>query len=405
MIAAPTDQEGILNGRDRLSGSMVAHDPFTAYRKRAITSPNVVIMGAIGSGKSSLIKTCFALRPLVFERRRVMVIDKKIKDGAGEYTDLVHRYGGEPFRMSQDGTGTRLNLMDPVIYRGAGEKAQLRLLRAVAEIARGGNEPLSTWELKALRMARAGAMREAEVDGRIPTLDDLVPRLGRMDPGTIAPDPLLHDLSPASLERLHQAGVELRFIFEDALLGELAGMFDGPTSDHVALTSPLQSFDVSSLPDDGPAVPMVVTVANAWLMGTLRHSPGWHTTFVGEEGWHLIEGGGGRFMRANTKLSRSLGLSNVISLHRPGDVPLDSPGMSLLTEAQTIYLYRQDRSIDLDTVISLYDLAESNRDVLKRLGTGEHLLKIGHRREIQVQHLLSDMEAQLIDTNEAMIFN
>lgn len=384
---------------------MVAHDSFTAYRKRTITSPNAVIMGQIGVGKSSLIKTCFVLRQLVFERRRVMVIDKKIKGGAGEYTDLVHRYGGEPFRMSQDGSGTRLNLMDPVIYRGAGAEAQLRLLRAVAEIARGGNEPLSTWELKALRMARAGAMRAAELEGHVPTLDDLVPRLGLMDSSTIAADPLLRDLSPGALEKLHQGGVELRFIFEAALLGELSGMFDGPTSSHVALTSALQSFDVSALPDDGPAVPMVVAVANAWLMGMLRHSPGWHTTFVAEEGWHVIEGGGGRFMRANTKLSRALGLSNVIALHRPGDVSRDSPGMSLLTEAQTIYLYRQERSIDLDTVIDLYDLAESNRDVLKRLATGEHLLKIGHRREIQVQHMLSDLESKLIDTNEAMIFD
>ena len=49
--------------------------------------------------------------------------------------------------------------------------------------------------------------------------------------------------------------------------------------------------------------------------------------------------------------------------------------------------------------------AGSSAGLKKRLATGEHLLKIGHRREIQVQHMLSDLESKLIDTNEAMIFD
>src|SRR5690606_5558241 len=76
-IAPPTDNQGVAIGRDVLSRTLVAHDPHTAYARKVITSPATVICGNVGSGKSSLIKTAYVLRPLILKNRRVVVLDKK----------------------------------------------------------------------------------------------------------------------------------------------------------------------------------------------------------------------------------------------------------------------------------------------------------------------------------------
>jgi hypothetical protein len=67
-------------------------------------------------------------------------------------------------------------------------------------------------------------------------------------------------------------------------------MFDGETSRHVKLHPKLTTFDISALPEDGPATAMVMVVANAWLMGMLTRDPGHRTNFIAEEGWHLLGG-------------------------------------------------------------------------------------------------------------------
>lgn len=414
MIAAPTGHEGICIGRDRLSGSMVAHDPFTAYKNRIITSPNVVNLGVIGAGKSALNKTCYGLRPLILGGRRAVVFDRKPRGDVGEYTEMVKRFGGEAFLMMLDSSGTssngagtkrtRMNPLDPVILRGAGAEAQLRLLRAMAEIARRGDEPLDPWQEKAIRIARTGALRSAELDqGRAPYLEDFVPLLGDLASVPDAMKAELRELSPAARDRLHQAGVEMRFVFEATIQESLSGMFDGPTSPHVQLQTQLSSFDISQLPPDGPAVPLVISIAHMWLMGMLRYEKGMQTTCLNEEGWHLIEGPGGRLMRSNQKLSRALGLSNVFTIHHLADVPADSPGMSVLREAQTVHIYRQDRTDDIDAVVRQYSLSPSSRETLATLPNGEHLLKIGDRPEIRVQHVRSAIEVAITDTDEAMI--
>lgn len=51
IIGSPTDERGVVIGVDRISAAMIAHDPFTAYEAKHITSPNVCVLGMIGSGK------------------------------------------------------------------------------------------------------------------------------------------------------------------------------------------------------------------------------------------------------------------------------------------------------------------------------------------------------------------
>ena len=176
LIAAPTDEEGVVIGRDVLSNSAVAHDPFTAYQNKVITSPAVVILGVIGSGKSSLIKTVYVLRPIILKGRRAVVMDKKDREGEGEYAELTRQLGGEPFGFRIGGGGTVINPLDPLITEVLGRHGQFGLLRAMAERA-AGTDSLGTWQMKALRSAHLEVLRTAEQDGSVPLIGNLAQQL------------------------------------------------------------------------------------------------------------------------------------------------------------------------------------------------------------------------------------
>ncbi len=395
LVAAPTDAYGIFVGRDRLSNTPVAHDVFTAYERGVITSPAVVVIGVVGAGKSSLLKTVYVLRPLILRGRRVVVMDRKDRGGEGEYCDTSRQLGAEPLRMVLGGGGTTLNILDPVVLAGAGVAGQARLLIALAELANDG-AGLDKWEKAALRAAHRATLAGAEADGVVPLLEHLLAQLGRSHPEYAG-------YSAAAKERIHQAGLGVHHLLSALLGDELSGLFDGPTSPDVRLAERLTVFDVSQLPDDGPAVAMVMAVANVWLLGTLRHQRGLRTNFIAEEGWDLVGGPGGRVFQRNSKLARGLGLSNIAALHHVADIPPDDPAVAMLKEAQTVHLYRQDRDDDVEAVIRLYGLDPGSRNTLANLADGHHLLKIGNRREIHVEHVRSRLERGLTDTDEAMV--
>lgn len=393
-IAAPTDEEGVIIGEDRLSRTMVAGDPFTAYKKRLISSPNVVVVGDVGAGKSSLTKTVYVLRPLILRQRRIVVFDKKDQNGRGEYSELVERNGSNPIHFSLEGGGSVLNLLDPKIAHGAGIGGTFRLLRTITETV--ADRVLTDWEVKALRRALRQTMSDLE-GSRAATLDDLLRRLPAVADG-------IDFLSPDARERLHQDAVTVTFIL-DGLLEEYSGLFDGETSPEVNLSDRLTSFDISQLPSTGPASPMVVATANMWLMGELRGRRGWFTNVLAEEGWDLIGGANGRLWRSLIKLARGLGVSMITNIHKLADIPVDSPAYAIIQEAQTMHIFRQSRAEDQRRSIEAFNLESAAGASIGSLPTGDHLYKLGSNAEVRVGHIRTAWEKAVTDTDEAMTEN
>ncbi|TFH68159.1 ATP/GTP-binding protein [Cellulomonas sp. HD19AZ1] len=396
-IAAPTDEEGVVIGEDRLSRTLVAGDPFTAYQKGLISSPNVVVVGDVGAGKSSLTKTVCVLRVLPLRRRRVVVFDKKDQGGRGEYTSLVERNGSTPIFFSLDGSEKRsiINLLDPAIVLGAGLGRTLDLLRAVAETVAGRG--LDDWEMEALRRALRMTMTWGESAGRAPTLVDLAAQLPRVHTTR-------DELSPAARERLHQSAATVMFVLS-GLLEEFSGLFDGETSKAIDLSDRLTSFDISQLPATGPAAPMVVAAANMWLMGVLRRRRGWFTNVLAEEGWDLIGGANGALWRSLIKLARGLGVSMITNIHKLADIPKSSPAYAIIQEAQTVHVFRQSRAEDQAASIEAFNLESSAGGSLGSLTTGDHLYKVGSNAEVRVRHVRTPWEIAVTNTDEAMTEN
>lgn len=393
LIGPVTGTAGVANGRDLLSHSLITHDPVTAYNStpRLISSPNSIVCGGVGGGKSSFVKTVYVIRPLVIRYRRAVIFDKKPRGSEGEYAELVREWGqGEPIRFTTDGSGSRLNLLDPLIVSQIGAAGTYRLLHAIVRIARDGAR-IDDWEEKAARSALKKALAAHE-GRRAPTLADLLPLLGTVDDD---------DLTAQARDRLHQAGLGVRFTLE-GLLDEYGGLLDGDTSENVGLTGKLTSFDISQLPSEGPSSHVVRAIGNQWMLGRLRTDPGWQTTCINEEGWDMVEGPAAHLLKSNQKLSRGLGLNNVFVFHKGLDIPADSPGRTVISEAQSIYVFRQDRKEDADWAVRTFGFDPSTADVLQTLAPGQFVFKYGSVPETHVEHVRSSIEVGLTDTDEGM---
>lgn len=396
LIGPVTGTAGVANGRDMLSHTLIAHDPITAYNSnpRLISSPNTVVAGGVGGGKSSFVKTVYVIRPLLIRRRRAVIFDKKNRGGEGEYAELVREWGtGEPIRFTTDGSGSRLNLLDPLIVNQIGSAGTYRLLHAILRIARDG-ERIDEWEEKAARSALTRALVQFEDARRVPTMSDLLPLLGDVDAEEL-------NGSEQARDRLHQAGLGVRFTLE-GLLEEYGGLLDGDTSKEVALTGKLTSFDISQLPGEGPSSHVVRAIGNQWMLGRLRADPGWQTTCINEEGWDMVQGPTAHLLKSNQKLSRGLGLSNVFVFHKGADIPVDSPGRTVISEAQSIYIFRQDRQEDANWAVQTFGFDPSTAETLQNLAPGHFVFKYGSVPETHVQHVRSSIEIGLTDTDEGM---
>ncbi|MBA2426760.1 MAG: ATP-binding protein, partial [Actinobacteria bacterium] len=205
---------GVYIGRD-LFGGAFTYDAFEVYDQGVLTSPNMLVAGRIGRGKSAFIKS-FLWRQQVFGRRAV------IMDPKGEYGGLARACGVEPIRLEPGGR-LRLNPLDRRVAR----EEQLRLLQAIGSAAL--DRPLLPQEKTALGIA----LEQASADGvNTATLPSVVE-------GLIHPTEQAGLAVGAESTAVRDWGREVGFELRRLVAGDLAGMFDGPTSAEIDFAAPL----------------------------------------------------------------------------------------------------------------------------------------------------------------------
>ena len=399
--------QGLMTGLNKISQTMEIVDPFELYGTE-IENINIAVIGDIGKAKSSLIKTAFCLRQLALPNRQVVVIDKKRQGKkGGEYSGIANTVGARSIRFhagGMAGIGVRINLLDPAIASGAARTdgvapaGQEALVGAVIEDTIG--RPLVEKEDAALRLALQVVNERAAAQGREPILRELADELLESTPGSGATfvelwsdDARRWGLNP---------GLALRKLCE----GDLKGLVDGATSPEVreALEHPFVHFDVSALPNKGPALRVIMTVINTWLANVLAARSAQHmqTVLIVEEGWHVADGSTGKVFRENMKLSRGLGLSTCSAFHHISDLPPDSPARALMKEAGIVFLYGQDRVEDAEETARMYHLPPGSTEIIMSLAKGHCLVKYGTADPILLQHVRSDIEIELTDTDEVI---
>ena len=382
--------DGVFVGQDLYSGSSFVYDPWVLYARGLITAPNVVLAGIVGSGKSALAKSLYT-RSIPFGRRVYVPGDPK-----GEHTAVAEAVGGKAIALGH-GMTNRLNPLDeghrPDGLDDAQWAAQVTarrrdLLGALAETVL--DRRLTPLEHTAIDVALADAVRSSEV----PVLPMVVERL-------LAPD-TANDTDGRLAEDGRLAGHALRRL----VAGDLAGLFDGPSTVRFDPTLPMISLDLSRVTENATLISLLMTCASAWMESALLDPNGGQRWVVYDEAWRLMSHPALlRRMDAHWRLARHYEIVDMLIFHKLSD--LDNVGdqgsamralaSSLLANAETPIVYRQE-SDQLGTTATSLGLTGTEQSLLPTLGTGQGLWRIKHRSFV-VQHQLHPAELGLFDTS------
>ena len=374
---------GTYIGRDLFGGAFV-YDAFELYSAGVLTSPNMLVAGQIGRGKSALIKT-YVWRQRAFGRRAV------IMDPKGEYGALAAACGVTPIRLEPGGR-LRLNPLDKRVTRDA----QLRLLHAISSAAL--ERTLSPTEKTALQLALDSAGARAPEATALPLVVDAL----------LHPTPEAGESVGASHASVIDWGREVGFELRRLVAGDLAGMFDEPTSVSIDLNAPLVVLDLSAV-YDSDALGILMTCAAAWLQGLLAEQTGTKTIFVLDEAWAILANLGiARWLQSSFKLSRAYGLQNIAVLHRFSDLTATGAAGShtervargLLSDAETRVVLGQSAA-EVAATKDLLGLTATEAELLPSLDRGVALWKVA-QRSFLVEHRIGRSEAAIVDTDSRM---
>lgn len=384
---------GVFVGQDLYSGGSFVYDPWVLYQRGMITAPNIVLAGIVGSGKSSLAKSLYT-RSLPFGRRVYVPGDPK-----GEHTAVAEAVGGRAIILGH-GLRNRLNPLDEG-HRAASASdaewaAQLasrrrELIGALAETVL--DRVLSPLEHTAIDLALADAVRSAEV----PILPMVVDRI--LEPA--------RDDDPDG--RLAEDGRLVGHALRRLVAGDLAGLFDGPSTVRFDPSLPMVSLDLSRVAENSTLISVLMTCSSAWMESALADPDGGQRWVIYDEAWRLMAYPALlRRMDAQWRLARHFGIANMLVFHKLSD--LDNVGdsgsamralaSSLLANAETRIVYRQEPDQLGSTAIAL-GLSGTEQKLLPALGTGQGLWRVKDRSFV-VQHQLHPDELAAFDTTARM---
>ncbi|MCU1492162.1 MAG: ATP-binding protein [Acidimicrobiaceae bacterium] len=386
--------QGMLIGEDLFSGGSFCFDPFVLYRNGVITNPNTLLAGVIGTGKSSLAKSIIG-RSIAFGRRAYVPGDPK-----GEWTPLAEAVGGQAIalgpgltnRLNPLDEGTRPSDLDQDRWDQQVKQRRRDLLGSLTETVLG--RPIQPTEHTALDTALEHAVASTET----PTLPDVVGYL--LDPVT----------GSESLTQLKDDGRQVAHALRRLVQGDLAGLFDGPSTVRFDPSLPMVSLDLSRVGASDELLALVMTCASSWMEAALLDPDAGQRWVVYDEAWRIMrEPSLIRRMQSQWKLSRAYGIANLMIMHRLSDLDAigDASSQSralaagLLADCSTRVIYRQESDQLAATGASL-GLTRTERELLPDLGVGEGLWRIG-KRGFVVQHQLTPAELELFDTTARMI--
>ena len=379
---------GVFVGQDLYSGGSFVYDPWVLYANGVITAPNVVLAGIVGSGKSSLAKSLYT-RSLPFGRRVYVPGDPK-----GEHTVIAEAVGGRAIALGH-GMANRLNPLDegyrPSHFTDAEWESTVAarrrdLIGALAEVVL--NRGLTPLEHTAIDTALIATVRE----NTVPILPMVVDRI-------LAP-------SDDADGRLTEDGRIVGHALRRLVAGDLAGLFDGPSTVQFDPTLPMMSLDLSRVTENSTLISALMTCCSAWMESALLDPAGGQRWVIYDEAWRLMSQPSLlRRMDAHWRLARHYGIANALIFHKLTDLEnvgdsgsaMRSLANSLLANAETRVIYRQE-SDQLGVTAKALGLTTTERKLLPSLGVGQGLWRIKERSFV-VQQQLHPAELALFDTS------
>jgi hypothetical protein len=388
---------GCYIGREA-SGGLFCFDPWECYALGKLTSPNVIVIGQIGRGKSAFVKS-FIWRQQILGRH-CWVLDPK-----GEYETLALACGGSHLRLGP-GSGLCLNPLE--VHPGASADGSGHSPVAQVPAHQRRAELLGALLTSSLgrslqpeeRAAADVALAAAEERSPVPTLPLVAEAL--LNPQTRHAVGLGTDT-----EGLRRDGRQVALELRRLVKGDLAGMFDGRTSPGVSLAGGMVVIDLSRL-YASPALGLLMICAVSWLHSAMASGSAKRLVVL-DEAWAVLSHlATARWLQATFKLSRAYGVANVAVVHRLSDLKAAGHEGSqeqrlaegLLADAETRVLFGQAPG-EAERAGELLGLSRTEQMLLSQLPRGVALWRVGQASYL-VEHDLSDEEKALADTDRAM---
>ncbi|MBX3312350.1 MAG: ATP-binding protein [Microbacteriaceae bacterium] len=383
--------DGVFVGQDLYSGGSFVYDPWTLYARGMITAPNIVLAGIVGSGKSSLAKSLYT-RSIPFGRRVYVPGDPK-----GEHTAVAEAVGGKAIVLGH-GLRNRLNPLDEgyrpdglsdVEWASTVASRRRDLIGALAETVL--ERALSPLEHTVIDIALQAVVASASV----PILPMVVDRILTPDVGDD--------------ERLAEDGRLVGHALRRLVSGDLAGLFDGPSTVTFDPTLPMITLDLSRVVENSTLISVLMTCSSAWMESALLDPNGGQRWVVYDEAWRLMSHPALlKRMDAHWRLARHYGIANLLIFHKLTDLDnvgdqgsaMRSLANSLLANAESRIIYRQE-SDQIGTTGQTLGLTGTEQKLLPSLGTGQGLWRIKESSYV-VQHQLHPEELRAFDTTQRM---
>ena len=196
------------------------------------------------------------------------------------------------------------------------------------------------------------------------------------------------EVSGSSVQQLVEDGRVAAHALNRVVSGDLAGLFDGPSTTRFDSSLPMLTMDMSRMSGNDTLVALAMTCASAWMEAALADPEGGQRSVVYDEAWRLMKLPTllAR-MQSQWKLSRHWGIANLMVIHRLSD--LDAVGESdssarnlalgLLADTSTRIVYAQERG-EAEKTGAAIGLSPTEIAQLPDLKRGEGLWRIGESR-------------------------
>jgi Helicase HerA, central domain len=392
---------GVLMGTDLGSGSTFHYDPFDLYARGIITSPNMVILGLVGRGKSTVVKTLLYRSLGLLASPNGQPRFAVIADPKGEYAPLAEALGMTRLKLMPGGD-TRLNPLDPGPSHGTINDLSARRSAMVTALTAGIlGRPLH--QIEDATIGWAIDELTPNWDAR-PTLGDLArllstPTARMIDRAGVRSTVLLRDIQDA------------RLALEKLLDRSFAGMFDGKSTYNIDWNGRGIIVDLSGVTNTD-AQPLVMIAATGWLQQLLAIPESAQVPRryqIMEEIWALLGNPHvARYYQACQKLSRTYGVANIAVSHRLEDFTAQTDdgtsttkiGAGLIADTQTAVLFNLPPAQAAEAA-NIFGLPPGTAHRLTQLTKGQALWKIGDHLSL-VQHHITNTEQKITDTDQSM---
>lgn len=209
--------------------------------------------------------------------------------------------------------------------------------------------------------------------------------------------------------RLAEDGRLVAHALRRLVAGDLAGLFDGPSTVAFDPSLPMISLDLSRVAENTALLSVLMTCASAWMEAALLDPAGGQRWMIYDGAWRLMSHPALLCrMDAQWRLARHYGIANMLIFHKLTD--LDTVGdqgsanralaASLLANAETRIIYRQE-SDQLGITAKTLGLTGTEQKLLPTLSTGQGLWRIKDSSFV-VQHQMHPNELKLFDTTKRM---